>query len=181
MACRGLPNGLAGLRVAVAATLGYARNLRHSDEAIIDFDQSSSRNFPSSGNLQTCPGDSGVSHARVPYATTFAGLYKRASGKEPFRLPARWIKAKSALDLNTPFDFVTTADTHGGNSRRPTVDEKGEIIGILFDGNREGLENRYLYTEEHARSVHVASNAILEALKEGLSRRLAAPRNPGRF
>ena len=102
----------------------------------------------------------------VPYDTTFAGLYKHATGKEPFRLPARWVKAKSALDLNTPFDFVTTADTHGGNSGSPTVDEKGELVGILFDGNWEGLENRYLYTEEQARSVHVASNAILEALKK---------------
>jgi len=102
----------------------------------------------------------------VPYATTFAGLYKRVTGKEPFRLPSRWITAKAALDLNTSFDFVTTADTHGGNSGSPTVDEKGELIGILFDGNWEGLENRYLYTEERARSVHVSSNAILEALRK---------------
>jgi hypothetical protein len=111
-------------------------------------------------------GYTSVTGQRVPYATTFAGLYKRATGKEPFRLPARWIKAKSALDLNTPFDFVTTADTHAGNSGSPTVNEKGEIIGILFDGNLEGLQNRYIYTEEQARSVHVASNAILEALKK---------------
>jgi hypothetical protein len=102
----------------------------------------------------------------VPYATTFAGLYKRATGKEPFDLPPSWIKFKSSLDLNTPFDFVTTADTHGGNSGSPTVDAKGELIGILFDGNLEGLENRYLYTEERARSVHVATNAIIESLRK---------------
>jgi len=110
-------------------------------------------------------GYSSVTGQMVPYDTTFAGLYKHATGKEPFRLPARWIKAKPALDLNTPFDFVTTADTHGGNSGSPTVNEKGELIGILFDGNWEGLENQYLYTDERARSVHVASKAILEALK----------------
>jgi hypothetical protein len=102
----------------------------------------------------------------VPYATNFAGLYKHATGKEPFKLPPAWVKAKSALDLNTPFDFVTTADTHGGNSGSPTVNTKGEIIGILFDGNLEGLPNRYVYTEEQARSVHLASNAIGEALKK---------------
>ena len=71
-----------------------------------------------------------------------------------------------SLEPNTPFDFVTTADTHGGNSGSPTVDEKGELIGILFDGNWEGLENRYLYTEERARSVHVSSSSILEALSK---------------
>jgi hypothetical protein len=103
---------------------------------------------------------------KVPYATTFAGLFKRATSQEPFRLPARWVTGREALDLNTPFDFVTTADTHGGNSGSPTVDEKGELIGILFDGNWEGLENRYLYTEERARSVHVSSSSILEALSK---------------
>jgi hypothetical protein len=102
----------------------------------------------------------------VPYATTFAGLYKHATGVEPFKLPQTWIDAKPSLDLNTPFDFVTTTDTHGGNSGSPTVNTKGELIGILFDGNIEGLQNRYLYTEEQARSVHVASNAIIEALRK---------------
>jgi Peptidase S46 len=113
-------------------------------------------------------GYAGLDGRAVPYATTFAGLYRHATGKEPFRLPASWIKAAAALDLdlNTPFDFVTTADTHGGNSGSPTVDTKGELIGILFDGNMEGLQNRYLYTEEQARSVHVASNAIVEALRK---------------
>jgi hypothetical protein len=103
---------------------------------------------------------------KVPYDTTFAGLYERANGKEPFQLPPSWIKAKSSLDLNTPFDFVTTTDTHGGNSGSPTVNTKGELIGILFDGNIESLPNRYLYTEEQARSVHLASNAIIEALRK---------------
>ncbi|HLK20127.1 MAG TPA: S46 family peptidase [Bryobacteraceae bacterium] len=102
----------------------------------------------------------------VPYTTTFAGLYKHATGVEPFKLPKTWIDAKSSLDLDTPFDFVTTTDTHGGNSGSPTVNTKGELIGILFDGNIEGLQNRYIYTEEQARSVHVASNAIVEALRK---------------
>ena len=102
----------------------------------------------------------------IPYATTFAGLYEHATGKDPYRLPADWVQAKAELDPATPFDFVTTADTHGGNSGSPTVNERGEIVGILFDGNLEGLANRYVYTEERARSVHVAGNAIIESLKE---------------
>ncbi len=101
----------------------------------------------------------------IPYATDFAGLFRRATGKEPFRLPPSWLKSKAKLNLSTPFNFVSTSDTHGGNSGSPTLNTKGEVVGILFDGNIEGLPNRFIYTEEQARSVHVASQGIVEALR----------------
>jgi len=100
----------------------------------------------------------------VPWATNFAGLYERASGVEPFALPPSWLRAKAALKLKTPYNFVSTADTHGGNSGSPTVNAKGEVVGILFDGNLEGLPNQYLYRDTRERSVHVASQGIIEAL-----------------
>lgn len=101
----------------------------------------------------------------VPWATTFEGLYRRARHEDPYILPQRWVKAKSAVKLSVPFDFVSTADTHGGNSGSPTLNTKGEIVGILFDGNIEGLPNRFLFTDRQARSVHVASQGIVEALR----------------
>lgn len=100
----------------------------------------------------------------VPWDTNFAGLYRRATGKDPYVLPNRWVEAKSHLNLQTPFDYVTTCDTHGGNSGSPTVNTDGEVIGILFDGNLEGLPNRFVYDDVMARSVHVASQAIVGAL-----------------
>jgi hypothetical protein len=103
---------------------------------------------------------------RIPYTTNFAGVYRRATGQDPFRLPPRWIESRRLLRLNTPFNFVTTADTHGGNSGSPTVNTKGEIVGILFDGNIEGLPNRFLYRDERERSVHVASQGIVESLRK---------------
>lgn len=103
---------------------------------------------------------------KVPYATNFAGLYKRATGVEPYKLPPSWEKAKGALNLATPFDFVTTVDSHGGNSGSPTINTKGELIGILFDGNIESLPNRFVYTDEVSRSVHVAGQGIVEALRK---------------
>jgi hypothetical protein len=102
----------------------------------------------------------------VPWATDFAGLYARASGVEPFALPPSWLRAKAALRLKTPYNFVSTADTHGGNSGSPTVNAKGEIVGILFDGNLEGLPNQYVYRDTRERSVHVASQGIIEALSK---------------
>jgi hypothetical protein len=102
---------------------------------------------------------------KVPWATAFAGMYPRATGVEPFKLPASFLARKSALKLSTPFNFVSTADTHGGNSGSPTVNAKGEVVGILFDGNIEGLPNQYLYRDKMERSVHVASQGIVEALR----------------
>ncbi len=111
-------------------------------------------------------GYTGADGRPVPFTTRFAGLYRRATGKEPYRLPPSWIQHKKDLDLNTPFDFVTTNDTHGGNSGSPTINTKGEVIGILFDGNLESLPNRFVYRDERARSVHVACQAIIEALRK---------------
>lgn len=102
----------------------------------------------------------------VPWATNFAGMYPRVTGQDPFELPPTWITGKSRLNLRTPFNFVSTHDTHGGNSGSPTVNTRGEIVGILFDGNLEGLPNRFVFTDTMARSVHVASQGILESLRK---------------
>ncbi len=102
----------------------------------------------------------------VPYATTFSGMYYRATGQDPYKLPQRWLDAKARLDLVMPLDFVSTCDITGGNSGSPTVDQKGEIVGIIFDSNIEGLPLTYLYSDQQARAVHVASQGIVEALRK---------------
>jgi hypothetical protein len=103
---------------------------------------------------------------QIRYATTFDGLYKHATGADPFKLPQRWLAAKGALNLKVPLNFAGTADTHGGNSGSPTVNTRGEIVGILFDSNLEKLPNEFVFTDEDSRSVHVASQGIIEALRK---------------
>jgi len=61
---------------------------------------------------------------------------------------------------------VSTADITSGNSGSPTVNKAGEVVGIVFDGNLESLPNVYSYAEEQGRSVHVASQGIVEALRK---------------
>ncbi len=105
----------------------------------------------------------------VPPMTTIAGLFQRSAEHHnlgPFDLPPRWVDKKQALDLDTPFNFVNTCDIIGGNSGSPTVDRKGEFVGIIFDGNIESLPGDYAYDAVVARAVSVHSAGILEALRK---------------
>ena len=104
----------------------------------------------------------------VPAFTTLAGLYQRATehgNKPPFDLPARWVERKDRLKLDTPFNFICTADIIGGNSGSPVVNTAGEFVGIIFDGNIQSLALDYIYTDKQARAVSVDSRAIMEALR----------------
>ncbi len=100
--------------------------------------------------------------------TTIAGLYERAAEQEyrsPFDLPKSWLDAKPKLNLQTPFNFVSTADIIGGNSGSPVVDRQGEFVGIIFDGNIQSLVLDFVYSDVQARAVSVDSRGILEALR----------------
>ena len=126
-----------------------------------------------------------VGEVNVPFATNFAGLYERSAdhgNEEPFRLPTRWLTAKPKLDLKVPLNFVSTADTIGGNSGSPVLNRGGELVGINFDRNRHGLVRNFVYTEEQARHVSVHSAGVLEALRkvysaDGLIRELTESAN----
>jgi hypothetical protein len=104
----------------------------------------------------------------VPYFTDFAGGFQHAAeheNKPPYQLPESWMKAKPALQLSTPLDFVTTADIIGGNSGSPTINRKGEVVGIVFDGNIQSLAWNFVYEDKQARAVHVDSRGIVQALR----------------
>jgi len=100
--------------------------------------------------------------------TDFSGLYACSAehhDQAPFDLPRAWVGQKSKLHLATPLNFVTTADILGGNSGSPVVNQKGEFVGIIFDGNEPSLSGRYAYDPAQNRSVAVDSAAIIEALR----------------
>jgi hypothetical protein len=105
----------------------------------------------------------------IPYHTTFAGAFDHAAknnNQSPYQLPESWHKAKSTLDLNVPLNTVNTADSIGGNSGSPTVNTKGEVVGILFDGNIESLPWNFFFDDTVGRTVIVDSRGILEALRK---------------
>jgi hypothetical protein len=103
----------------------------------------------------------------TPWQTNFWGLFGRSAAfgaQPPFDLPPRWTERQRNLDLSTPLNFVATLDIIGGNSGSPVVNRNGELVGLVFDGNLEGLGGRFAYTDEKARAIAVDSQAIIEAL-----------------
>lgn len=99
-----------------------------------------------------------------PY-TNFGGLFERASGAPPFVLPQRWLDAKSKLNLSTPMNLSTTNDIIGGNSGSPLINQDGEIVGLIFDGNIFSLGGDYGFDPTSNRAVAVDSRALLEGLR----------------
>ena len=103
-----------------------------------------------------------------PPFTTFGGFYNRADQRgdvDAYALPASWQAARSTLDPATPFNFVCTLDSTGGNSGSPVINTDGQIIGILFDGNMEGNVQPIVYTEVKGRTICVDSRAIVSAVR----------------
>ncbi|KFA89864.1 dipeptidyl-peptidase [Archangium violaceum Cb vi76] len=102
---------------------------------------------------------------QVSPLTTFAGAYERHTGKEPFRLPDSWMKARGKVPGETPFNVATTNDIIGGNSGSPMVDREGRVVGLIFDGNLHSLGGDYAYVPETNRAVAVHGEGLLRALE----------------
>jgi hypothetical protein len=101
--------------------------------------------------------------------TTLGGLFDRSDKFKhefPYNLPQRWMEKKSALNLNTPFNFVSTNDIIGGNSGSPTINQNGELVGLIFDGNIQSLVGDFMYDGSVNRAISVDSRGMLEVLKK---------------
>ena len=103
----------------------------------------------------------------APVYTTFFGLYDHfySYGKESdWNLPDRWLPPHPDLDLGTPLNFISTADTYGGNSGSPAVTPDLAIVGLNFDRNVEGLSRDFILLPERGRNIMVDVRAIKEAM-----------------
>ena len=107
---------------------------------------------------------------RVPPYTTIGGAFRHATAHgnaDPYELPPPWFAARDAshLALDTPLNFVTTADTIGGNSGSPVIDRFGAVVGLNFDRNRYGLARDFGYDDRLGRNIAVDVRGISEALR----------------
>ena len=110
--------------------------------------------------------------------TTLAGVVEKATGKGEFNAPKAELDAIKALragktspyvdpKLNdVPVNFLSTVDTTGGNSGSATLNARGELCGLLFDGTFDTVASDYLFDAVRTRSIHVDSRYMLWTMTE---------------
>jgi hypothetical protein len=111
----------------------------------------------------------GINPHGVPFRTTYSGLFERSAkqgAEPPFDLPSQWQEKRQSISGDVALNFISTNDITGGNSGSPVVNQAGELVGLIFDGNHDSLVNSVAYDETTARAVSVDSAGILEALEK---------------
>jgi hypothetical protein len=98
--------------------------------------------------------------------TTFAGLWDRATGAEPFAVAPKLLAARDRIDPNAVMDMAVSTDTIGGSSGSPAINARGEIIGANFDSTVLTQRNAYGYDRAVNRSVIVTTQAVTVALRD---------------
>ncbi|WP_257458649.1 S46 family peptidase [Archangium lipolyticum] len=107
--------------------------------------------------------------------TTLAGVMEKHTGEEPFDVPDKvaaaaeakrygpWVDARLK---DVPVNFLADADTTGGNSGSPTVNGKGQLVGVNFDRVWENVSNDFGYNPDVARNVNVDVRYVLWLLDQ---------------
>ncbi len=109
---------------------------------------------------------SNVPGQRFAPFTTFAGLWDRATGAQPFDVAPKLLAAKSRIDPTTVLNMTVSSDTIGGSSGSPVINAAGEIVGANFDSTVLTQRNAYGYDRAVNRSIIVTSAAVTTALRD---------------
>ncbi len=108
----------------------------------------------------------------VQYApqTTLAGLVEKYSGVDPFDAPPALVAAQRSGKVGSYTDpdlgdvsvnFLSSGDITNGSSGSATLNAKGELIGLAFDGNIEAMGMDFLVNPPIQRTIHVDSRFML--------------------
>ncbi len=106
----------------------------------------------------------GEGDSTVTPFTSWGGAIARSSPHEPYRLPTSWLEAEPDIELTTPVNFTTSHDIVGGYSGSPVLNVKGELVGLIFDGNLHSLGGAYAYDGRYNRAVAVHPAIMQKAL-----------------
>jgi hypothetical protein len=107
--------------------------------------------------------------------STVQGIVEKNTGKEPFNAPSnllqaireqRWGAFKDARLGTVPVDFLSSADTTGGNSGSAVMNGQGELVGLNFDSTYESITKDWYFDPAITRAIHVDIRYMLWVMKE---------------
>jgi hypothetical protein len=104
------------------------------------------------------------------YITTFSGVMNKNTGSDPFDVPEELKLAYAKKDYgiyidtsigDVPVNFLSDCDVTNGNSGSPVLNGKGELVGLVFDGNYESISSDYSFEPELTRTINVDIRYLL--------------------
>ncbi|MBQ4421269.1 MAG: S46 family peptidase [Bacteroidales bacterium] len=103
------------------------------------------------------------------YYTTLDGVMdKEDNSSWEFTVPTKLRQLYEAKDYGqyavngtVPVGFLTNVDITGGNSGSPTLNGKGELIGLAFDGNWEAMSGNIAFNPDLQRCISVDIRYVL--------------------
>jgi hypothetical protein len=107
--------------------------------------------------------------------TTVEGIVEKHTGKEPFNAPSALLEAVKARRYGVfkdpvlgtvPVNFLSSADTTGGNSGSAIVNKRGELIGLNFDSTYESITKDWYFDPQITRAIHLDIRYMLWVMKE---------------
>lgn len=107
--------------------------------------------------------------------TTVEGIVAKHTGKAPFIAPDNLLAAirekrygvfKDPVLGTVPVDFLSSADTTGGNSGSAVLNKNGELIGLNFDSTYESITKDWYFDSAITRAIHVDIRYMLWVMKE---------------
>ncbi|HEV7764128.1 MAG TPA: S46 family peptidase [Thermoanaerobaculia bacterium] len=102
--------------------------------------------------------------------TDVRGVVQKDTGEEPFNSPKRLLERAAKGEFGTyadedlkslPVDFISTNVVTNGSSGSVTLNAWGELCGLAFDSNWEGVGSDFMVETDITRTVHVDSRYML--------------------
>lgn len=107
--------------------------------------------------------------------TTAEGMAAKHTGKGEFDAPDKAVELVKARDYGNyvapelgtlPVNYLTTVDITGGNSGSATLNAKGELVGLAFDGTLDGVISDWRFNPAINRTIHVDHRYMLWVMEK---------------
>ena len=107
--------------------------------------------------------------------TSVEGILEKQSNSAPFEVPPTLVDAVKAqrygifrdATLGTvPVNFLSSADTTGGNSGSAVLNKNAELVGLNFDSTYESVTKDWYFDAPITRAIHVDIRYMLWVMQE---------------